>query len=460
MSLLVRDGLLVSQDGLVRADLLLEEGKISRLEDRIAVRGSVDVLEVSGKLVLPGAVDPHVHMGFRFLGEGSCDDFPMGSRAALAGGTTTLLDFALPELGQGLQHAVSSRVDEGLRGTHADFGVHCIVREISDSVLAEIPTLVAAGVTSFKVFTAYDEQHLRLDAGELVPLFEVVGRAGGMITVHAEEPSIVNRCTGQFVAKEDVRPGNHPAARPAIAESAMVALVIEIAGATNCPVYFHHISTARAVSLIGAAKAAGQPVYAETCPHYLLLDAGLYKQENAVDYTVSPPLRQRVDQERLWEGIRDGDIDTVGTDHCPFHREQKRKTAEDFTRVPNGLSGVEMRLRLLYSAGVCEGRISTKHWLDVCCKNPAYLFGLSPSKGEISPGADADLVVFDPEPCVRVESKRQHSACDWDPYEGLEVQGAVTGTVRGGEVVWWEGAFRSAVPGRYRPRGPSGGSGA
>ncbi len=439
--MLVRQGNLATHGEVVRADILVEDGRIARIEDKISPPRDADVVEAGGMLVLPGGVDPHVHMGFRFAGVGSCDDFSSGSRAALAGGTTTYVDFALPKKGQTLWEAVNARVIEGTSVGYADFSLHCIVREINARVLGEIPALVAHGVSSFKVFTTYDEQSLRLDPADLLYLFETVATAGGMVTVHAEEPSIVNRLTQELVSRQQLVLEHHPRARPALAETAMVALVLEIAAATACPVYFHHISTARAVELIARAKAAGQAVYAETCPHYLLLEDGVYQGANAADFAVTPPLRTPADQERLWEGLRDGTIDTVGTDHCPFYRDQKRAVGSDFTKIPNGFPGVETRLVLIYSTGVVGGKLSIDRWIEACCRRPAMLFGLTPAKGDLLPGSDADLVLFDPDAEGRIEVQRQHSNCDWSPFDGMEIRGGVCATIRRGELVWRDGAF-------------------
>ncbi len=452
MRVLVRGGVLVSPEGTVRADALIEDGVVSCVEDRIGPARADSVVDADGMLILPGGVDPHVHMGYPFAETVSCDDFASGSRAAVAGGTTTIVDFALPAPEGGLREAVAARLGEASRGSRADFALHCIVRRVSDAILQEVAGLVAGGVSSFKVFTTYDEQRLRLDPGDLVPLFGAVAKAGGLITVHAEEPSIVSRATQGLAARQLVGSANHPVARPPLAESAMVALVIELAGATGCPVYFHHISTARAVDLIAQAKASGQAVYGETCPHYLVLDGTLYEADEPADYAVTPPLRTKDDQERLWQGLRDGTVDTVGTDHCPFQRGQKRRSAADLRGVPNGLPGVETRLALIYSSGVVEGRLDVGRWVEVCCRRPAELFGLAPDKGVIRVGSDADLVLFDPQGFTRLEVSAQQSNCDWSPYEGMEVRGRVVMTIRRGEQVWHDGVFPSTGAGQFVPR--------
>lgn len=455
MRLLIRHATVITSRGHSPADVLIEGHRMHKVEDRIPSGRSTSVLDADGMYLLPGAIDPHVHMSFPFGRTTSADDFASGSRAALAGGTTTILDFALPKPGLPLGDAVEARKNQAHQETLVDFGLHCVVRNTPPQVLKEIPYLIAAGITSFKVFTTYDDEGLRVDPGDLIPLLQAVGAGGGLVTVHAEEPSIVNRATSDLVERGAREPRYHAAARPASAEAAMVALLIELGALTECPIYFHHVSTAPAADQIARAKSRGQRVYAETCPHYLLLDASAYEQEDAVNYVVSPPLRTALDQERLWDGLRDGTIDTVGTDHCPFTRAQKAWGATDFRRTPNGLPGVESRLSLMHMAGVVRGRISLSRWVEVCSTAPAAVFGLAHRKGDVRPGMDADLVVFDPNLRVRLSATTHRTNCDWEPYEGWEIVGAPVCTLRHGAIAWRDGRLVATERGRFVPRQPA-----
>lgn len=449
MSLIVRGGHVVGPGGLCRADVLMEDGIVQALSRRGTPSGRV--VDASGCLVFPGLIDTHVHMGFEAGGVLSTDDFASGSRAAAFGGVTTLIDYALPTRGEALAAALHSRRAAAEGRCHVDYGLHVILPPYRYNQPVEIAQCLETGATSFKLFTIYPD--LRLGAGELFEAMSWIVRAGGLALVHAEDAEFVESRTRVLVEQGATGADGHLASRPAVAEAMAVARVLHLQAETGCPVHFVHISSGTAAQLIGEAKARGADVSWETCPHYLVLDAEVYRRADGHRYLVSPPIKTREDRAALWAALQGGELDTVATDHCPFTAAQKDAGRDDFTRVPTGLPGVETTLPLLYTEwqdrGLDLGRLAV-----VTSQTPAQRFGLYPRKGIVAPGSDADLVVYDPGTRGVIRAEALHMNVDWSPYEGRSYRGSVRAVVSRGRVLIEDGTWCGEEPGgTYLPRG-------
>jgi dihydropyrimidinase len=454
LDLLVTGGRLVTERGVLEADLGVEGGQIAALGRGLG--RARRTLRADGKLVLPGAIDPHVHLALRVSGTVSADDFAVGTRAAALGGVTTVIDFAEQRPGAALAAAVAARRAEADPAVCVDYGLHGQVGDVPRAE-GELAAVVAAGVTSFKCFMPRKEGVLLGDDG-LFRALRAAGRAGGLVTVHAENAALAELFTAERRAARATRPADLARARPALVEVEAVGRALALAQAAAAPLYVVHTSTAAAAARIAAARAAGQPAYGETCPQYLLLDERRLAGRDGHLFTCVPPLRTAADGVGLWAALAAGALQTVGSDHCPFPAADKAAARRDFTRMPCGLPGVETLLGLVHGAGVAGGHLSLAQLASITAANAARIFGLWPRKGHLDPGADADLVILDPARRVRLSARRLHSAIDYSPYEGLEVAGWPEVTVARGEIIVEEGRFIGR-PGRGRflaraPHGP------
>jgi dihydropyrimidinase len=412
------------------------------------------VIDAYGYLVFPGGVDPHVHMHLPTASGFSSDDFESGSRAALHGGTTTLIDFVTPRRGQSLTEALAGRESEA-SNSMVDFGLHVSPVEWRESLPMEIDACMMAGVSSFKVYMAY-KNSIGVDHSVLEKVMETVGRAGGRVTLHAEMGDEIELLRNELFGQGRTGPSSHPLSRPPHTESQAVARAIELAEKTGCPLYIVHVSAEASVHHIRTARQRGLRVGGEACTHHLLLDESKYRGSfrEAAPFVLSPPLRRKNDRDALWEALADGTLQAVGTDHCPFMMEQKELGLEDFRKIANGAGSVEHRLALLYTYGVLEGRISINRFVDLVSSGPASVFGLSPRKGNLLAGADADLVIWNPlhEDIISAETHHQH--CDHNIFEGFHVKGRAEYVIAGGQVVVENGELQRPVKGRYLHRKP------
>jgi dihydropyrimidinase len=399
---------------------------------------------------LPGAVDEHVHLQMPVGEFCSSDDFATGTLAAAHGGTTTIVDFAEPEPHQALVDALEARRAEAEGQVIIDYGLHMTLSRADAETLAQVPDCIAAGAASFKLYMAYD--NLRLDDGGLLHAMARLGECGGRALVHAENHHAIAYLVARTLAEGRTGPENHPLTRPDVMEAEAVHRLLALARVTGTPLVLAHLSCALGLQEVRTARARGQTVWVETCPQYLLLDEGLYRQPGfeAAKFVMAPPPRTRVDRAALWAGLEAGEIDTVATDHCPFFFEtQKVRGRDNFSRIPSGAPGIETRLALLYSHGVRPGRLSVSRWVETCCTAPARRFGLAPRKGTLAIGADADVVLFDPEKSVVLSTQSLHQNVDYTPYEGWEVQGYPVTVISRGEVIVRDGEFLGR-PGRGR----------
>ena len=388
-------------------------------------------------LVMPGVVDPHTHFTLDTGTVKTLDDFASASVAAAAGGVTTFLDFAPQQPGQSFLHTLESRRAEIDRHTVIDYGIHLNITHLMPGWEDELDRLVEAGVTSAKVYTTYRNTVFYVDDWTWYRLMERSGKAGLLVQVHAENDAIVEGKTSELIAAGKTSFAYHAQARPAVAEAEAVSRGLLFSRTTGSPVYFVHLSTPLAVDLVSEAR-PGVRAIAETCPHYLVLDESLYAGTDAARYLMTPPLRDKGSQAGLWDRLRTGAIHTVGSDHCGFGLGQ-REGVDDFSKVSAGIPGVETMLLLLYSLGVRRRRIGLADLVRLLCSNPAKVFGLWGRKGDIAPGFDGDLVIFDERPERVLSQDELHSKAGFSPYEGLKVQGKVRTTICRGQVVYQDG---------------------
>jgi dihydropyrimidinase len=463
---LVRGGTVVSATGRRRADVLIEGERIVALlagddrgtTDRAIGDERVDrVIDATGRYVLPGGVDVHTHLELPVSGTVSADDYPTGTRAALLGGTTTVVDYAGQDRGGGLLEGVERWRARAAGRTCCDHAFHLMVTDVRPDVLEEMADVVAAGVTSFKLFTAYPDTNYS-DDGRILAAMQRAAELGATVMMHAENGIAIDVLRAQAIARGDTDPIHHLLTRPVSFEAEAVHRAVVLAEVAGCELVIVHISSADALAAAVAGRDRGLPVFAETCPQYLWL--AVEDVPDGIDgarLVCSPPLRWRRDghQDRLWDGIATGRVDVVATDHCPFTWDDKLRGRGDFTRIPNGVGVIEHRLDLLHQ-GVVDGRLSLERFVEVACTAPARLAGLHPRKGELAVGADADLVVYDPTATHRLSALTHHMAVDHSAFEGLEVTGRTQTVLLRGKVVV-EGGEHVGAPGDGRevPRGPN-----
>jgi dihydropyrimidinase len=446
----VRAGLIVSDGRSFEGDILVENEKIAAVGKKISVPAAIDrVIDAEGCEVFPGGVDPHVHLELETANGTSGDDFASGSRAALAGGTTTILDFVTPDRGGSLLAALAARKSAAARSL-CDYGLHMSVTAWHDRLLPELEACcLREGILSVKTYLAYKDT-IGLDDGEFLGVLDAARKLNFLTMVHAESGEMVTYLQKKMLAEGKTAARYHPLSRPADVEGDAVRRALLMARLAGVPLYVVHVSTRQGIEAVGAARQAGQTAIAETCPQYLLLDESRYQgdPDAAAAFVMSPPLRAGEHQAALWEALATGNVQTLATDHCPFAREQKIKfAASDFTKIPNGAGGIEFRLALLYTFGVRPGKISLARFVDLVSTRPAKIFGLFPRKGTIRPGSDADLVVWDPQKQSTIAAARQVQRCDHTIYEGFQLHGGPRLVFRRGTVLYEDGKI-AAEPGR------------
>jgi dihydropyrimidinase len=422
---------------LAQKNILILQGKIAGIGQIELTSDKIPQINAEDKLIFPGGIDPHVHLHLPTPSGFSADDFESGSKAAIAGGTTSLIDFVTPHRGQSMVDALNLRRKEA-QNSLCDIKFHVSPVEWTNRTEQEIIHCIQnEGVRSFKVYMAY-QSNIGLSDRDIFKVMKVAGKYGGIVTIHCEVDETIQKLKAQFIAEGKTTPKYHPLSRPNSVEARAVKKAIELAKKAECQLYIVHVSTFESVDYISEAQNNGQPVYAETCPQYLLLDDKLYDQsfDKACGYVMSPPIRKKEDQEALWQAIREGVIHTMGTDHCPFTLEQKRRGLNDFTKIPNGAGGIEHRMSLLYTFGVLKNRISLQKFVEVTSNNPSRIFGFFPNKGIISEGSDADVVIWDPNAKETISAKTHHQNCDLNIYEGFEITGKPLITIVKGEVKW------------------------
>lgn len=457
MSILIQNGILVLPTGPIQADLRVAGGRIAELGPGLAP-GASRVIDAQERLVFPGFIDTHTHFEMnKGFPNGTADDWYTGTRAALAGGTTTVLDFAEPERGATLASALETWHGRADGAACCNYGFHMTVKDWSPSIRSELREMTAAGVTSYKVYLAYD--NLRLSDAAAYEVVKAVGAEGGVVGCHCENGDLVTEGIRAQQAAGNLSPAAHPLSRPPAVEAEAVGRWLTIAELAGCPVNIVHLSTLRGLEAVRAARTRGQRLYVETCPQYLLLDERSYRLPGfeSAKFVLSPPLRAQENCAALWDALEAGEIDTIGTDHCSFRfHGAKELGREDFSKIPNGIPGVEHRPSLMYTYGVAAGRITAVDMARLLAENPARLFGMYPQKGVLAVGSDADLVIFDPNDTGRITAETQYQNVDYTPYEGMALRGRVDTVLLGGEVAVEGGRALLERRGRYVSRGPSG----
>ena len=461
--ILVTGGTVVNATGPSTMDVLVDGETIAALYAPGAAEGVTadETIDATGKYVIPGGIDVHTHMELPFGGTHASDTFETGTIAAAWGGVTTIVDFAVQRTGEVVQESLAAWHAKADGNCAVDYGFHMILGGVDDDALKAMDQLVDhEGITSFKLFMAYPGVFYS-DDGQILRAMQRAAGNGAMIMMHAENGIAIDVLAAQALARGETDPVNHGHTRPSTLEGEATNRAIVLAGVAGAPLYIVHLSASEALAAVALARDAGRHVYAETCPQYLYLtledQLGAPGFEGA-KWVCSPPLRSKHEHHLpdLWKGLRTDDLTIVSTDHCPFcMKDQKELGAGDFTKIPNGIGGIEHRMNLIYQ-GVVDGRLSLARWVETCSTTPARLFGMYPRKGVIAPGADADIVLYDPAGRSSLGLAAQHMNMDYSAWEGYEIDGAVDTVLSRGTVVVSGGTFRGrAGHGRFVRRGLS-----
>lgn len=437
-TLLVRDGTLVTPQGLLEADLLAQSERIKAIGHGLPEFHDTRVVDAEGCYVLPGVIDSHTHIQLDTGLLQTPDDWLIGTRAAACGGVTTVIDFATQFPGQTLREAVEARLAEAEKAV-IDYGFHVMVTDLPPGEEDALAELIELGTPSVKLYTTYRPNYYADDA-TILRLMDACAELDLLPLIHCENDDLVTAQTEALIAAGETGWQYHGRSRPALAEQEAVQRMLFLAEAADCPVHICHCSTARSVALVAEARYEGQLATCETCPQYFLLDNTAYEGSEPWRYILQPPLRDPEEPERLWALVEAGAVDAVATDHCDYTSAQKL-AQNDFTQTPGGLPGLETTLPLLVTYGVTEGRLTWPQMVDLLSAGPARLWGLWPRKGVLHAGADADLVIYDPQPEGTIRADQLHHLAGYTPYEGMDVQGRVRATVSRGRVIYREGRF-------------------
>lgn len=438
--LVIKDGTLVRSNGINQADVGIRDGKIVDIGPGLKGR---EEISAAGMLVLPGGVDPHVHIEMPTAVTITSDTWETGTKAAAFGGTTTVIDFIEPSYPkQPLLESFQKRLRQAQGQSAIDFSLHMTLCSADTETLRQIAGVVAAGIPSFKMYTTYTG--FRLSDEELLAAFEAITKAKGMAIVHAESDAIIQHAVYRLQNAGRLSVSDFPMSRPGTAEKEAVERVLNLADYAGTPVYIVHVSTRTGAVAIARARQNGQAAWGETCPQYLLFDESCLQTRDfsGAKYVCCPPLRTRQDQDGLWAALAEGNLQTVGTDHCAFNFNGQKDLGKDsFLEIPSGMPGIELRMALLYTFGVKTGRLTLEQWVELCCTAPARLFGLYPRKGGLIRGADADIVIFDPDLNETVTHSKVHEKVDYTPYEGIKLAGKVRTTLLRGQALVRDGIW-------------------
>jgi len=458
---LIRNGTVVTARETAAADILLEGERIHEVARGIPTAAAEQVIDARGLYVMPGGIDVHTHLDMPLGDMTSADDFETGTRAAAFGGTTTIVDFATQARGTRMRDALDTWWKKAENRACIDYGLHMIVTDLGCAGLEDMDDLVREGVASFKMFMAYPNA-LMVDDATIFRAFSQTAKNGALLCMHAENGNVIDVLVARALAEGNTAPIYHALTRPPRTEAEAVHRAIDLAEIAGAPVYIVHVSSEDALKEIRDARARSIPVFAETCPHYLLLSIEELERPNfeGAKYVLTPPLRPKEHLPKLWDGLKNDDLQVVSTDHCPFRfKDQKVRGTNDFTKIPNGGPGIENRLQLLYHYGVNAGKLSLSRFVELISTTPARLFGMYPKKGEIAPGSDADLVLWDPNAVHTISAKTHHMRVDYSMFEGFEVKGNARTVLSRGEVIVDGGQFfGKAGRGRYLSREAHGGA--
>ena len=451
-AVLIRNGSLVSPSGIRKADLLMKDGKIARIGEGLPTEGA-EVVDAAGKLVFPGFIDAHTHFDLHVAGTVTADDFASGTAAALAGGTTTIIDFGTQYPGETLMQGLENWRKKAAAGTSCDYGFHMSITDWNPETSAECERMMEEGVTTFKLYLTYDTM---VDDKTCFQILRRLKEIGALTGVHCENAGMIDALREEYAADDRIRQvSSHYKTRPAAAEAEAIGRLLHMAEVCDIPVIDVHLTCLEGLNEIRAARKRGQKVYVETCPQYLCMDQSLYELPGfeGARYVIAPPLRTTADNEALWEALAAGEIDTVSTDHCSFTLAQKALGREDFRKIPGGMPGVETRGAVIYSEGVHRGRITAEKMCEVLAENPAKLYGLYPKKGVLAEGADADVVLLDPGRSRTITAAEQLSRADYAPLEGRTLTGTMDQVYLRGELCAADGQVLVRNRGEFVKRG-------
>ncbi len=432
--LLIKNGRVITATDNYIADVFIEGETVVAIGKNLSVKADKEI-DATGKLIMPGGIDPHVHLAMPFMGTYSSDDYETGTRAALYGGTTMVIDFILQKQGNSLQTALEewkSRSDNNCVG---DYSFHMAVTDYNEATKKEIKHFIEEeGITSFKTFMAY-KGALMIDDRQMIGLMQEVKKHGGLINVHATNGDMIDYLIAKHKAEGKLAPLYHYLSQPEVTESEASGRFADMANYTGCPGYIVHLTCEGALNAVRNAAKRNQKIFVETCIQYLILDASLYENNfEGAKWVMSPPLREKKDQATLWAGINQGLVQVVATDHCPFKWEQKLLGKDDFSKIPNGHPAIENRMELLFSEGVVKNKITLNKYVEVTSTNAAKIFGMFPKKGTIAVGSDADILIFDPNEKHILSAATHHMNVDYSGYEGWNVTGKVKTVLLRGQV--------------------------
>lgn len=454
MKTLLKGGTIVNACGKQTADVLIDGEVIEKIAPNLSCPDAVTV-DVGGMLLFPGFIDAHTHFDLDVCNTTTADDFYTGGRSALRGGTTMVIDFACPNKGESLQYGLDLWHKKADGKTACDYGFHMTIDDWNEGIINELPKMFEHGISSFKMYMTYPAMMVGDEA--MFHALRKMKELGGIVGVHCENAGVIDALISEKKAAGELSPAAHPLCRPAILEAEAISRLLKMAKIADVPVVIVHLSSEAGLEEVRTARVNGQTVYVETCPHYLLMDDSLYSKPDfeGAKYVCAPPLRKKSDNEALWNALADGEIQTVSTDHCSFTLAQKDAGRDDFTKIPGGMPGVETRGVLLYTYGVAAGRITAERMAEVLSEAPAKLYGAFPRKGRIAEGADADIVVYDPNGTSRITAADQLANVDYAPYEGYELAGHIAKVYLRGTLSVEDGRVLCDKGGRYIPRGKS-----
>ena len=460
MITLIQSGTVVTAAASTRADVLIEGETIKEVRPGIPANGA-RVIDAAGLYVMPGGIDCHTHLDMPFGGTTSADDFETGTRAAAFGGTTSIVDFAIQARGTRMRDALDTWWRKAENRAAIDYGLHMIVTDLAGAGLEDRDDMVREGVASFKLFMAYPNV-LMVDDATIFRALSQTAKNGALICMHAENGSVIDVIVARALAEGKTAPVYHALTRPPRAEAEAVHRAIAMAEIAGAPVYIVHLSCEDALNEVREARDRGVPAFAETCPQYLLLSIEELERPNfeGAKYVFTPPLRPKHHQPKLWDGLKQDNLQVVSTDHCPFcFKDQKVLGKDDFTKIPNGGPGIENRLQLMYHYGVNQGQLSLNRFVELTSTTPARIFGMYPKKGEIAPGSDADLVLWDPSAAHTISAATHHMRVDYSMFEGYQVTGNARTVMSRGEVIVDKGQWLGrAGRGQYLKRTARGGA--
>ena len=465
MGTLIQNGTVVTAETTTAADVLIEDGIIKEVRPGIPAADHT-IIDATHMLVLPGGIDAHTHLDMPFGGTTSADDFETGTRAAAIGGTTTIVDFAIQARGTKMRYALDTWWKKAEGKACIDYGLHMIVTDLGSDQgkagLDDMDSMVREGVASFKLFMAYPNV-LMADDATIFKALKQTATNGALICMHAENGSVIDVIVQQALAEGKTAPIYHALTRPTIAEAEAVQRAIAMAEIAGAPVYIVHLSSEDALNQVREARDRGVPAFAETCPQYLLLSLEDNMNHNSFEdakYVFTPPLREKKNQAKLWDGLKSDNLQVVSTDHCPFcFADQKSLGINDFTKIPNGGPGIENRLQLIHHHGVNSGKLTLNRFVEITSTAPARIFGMYPRKGTITPGSDADIVIWNPNADYTISAATHNMRVDYSMFEGYKVKGNARQVFSSGELIVEHGKFiGKAGRGNYLKREARGGA--